>query len=107
MSVARRAPAAPRHLSDGAKKWWREVTAEYELEPHQRKLLQAAAEAWDRLQQARSALAKHGLTYEDRLGNPRARPEVAIERDARIAFGRLVRQLRFDDDSTPPPPEDY
>ena len=62
--------------------------AEFELEEHHLKLLTAACESWDRCQQARRRLKKHGLTYADRFGQPRARPEVGIERDNRIAFAR-------------------
>jgi hypothetical protein len=55
--------------------------------------------------QAREAL-KGGLTYEDRFGCPRARPEIAVERDSRIGFARLVRELGLDvnnpDDARPP-----
>jgi phage terminase small subunit len=47
--------------------------------------------------EAREAVAAHGLTFEGKDG-PRPRPEVAIERDARIAFARIVREL-----GTPPP----
>ena len=36
------------------------------------------------------------MTYEDRFGAPRARPEVAIERDSRLAIARLVRELGLD-----------
>jgi len=76
---------------------------DYLLEPHHLRLLQAAVEAWDRYQQARAALAKHGLTFEDEKGMVRARPEVAIERDSRIAFARLIRELDLDVDAPAEP----
>jgi P27 family predicted phage terminase small subunit len=72
------------------------VVRDYDLEPHHLRLLQAACEAWDRYQQARMALAEHGLTFTDEKGMVRARPEAAIERDARTAFARLVRELDLD-----------
>ena len=93
-------PRAPRHLRQPTRRWWDEVVREYVLEPHDLRLLQACCEAWDRLQQAREALAS-GLTYTDRFGAPRPRPEVAIERDAAIRFARLARDLRLDDGSAP------
>lgn len=86
----------PKHLKAGTRKWWATVVREYELEEHHLRLLTLAAEAWDRCEQARKALAKHGLTYNDRFHQPRARPEVAIERDSRIAFARLLRELDLD-----------
>ena len=64
-------------------------------------LLEGACGAWDRMVEARLALDEHGLIYQDRNGEPKARPEVAIERDARIGFARLVREL--DLDGAPPP----
>ena len=87
---------APNHLEATTKKWIRSVIAEFDLEAHHVRLLTLAAEAWDRCQQARKLIAKHGLIYTDRLDVPRARPEVAIERDSRIAFARLVRELGLD-----------
>ena len=87
---------APRHLNPATRKWWESVVAEYELEPHHVRLLTLAGESWDRGQQAREAIAKHGLTFVDRHGSPRARPEVGIERDSRIAFARLLRELGLD-----------
>lgn len=88
---------APPHLSTEAKSWWRSVVEEYDLEPHHLRLLQCAAEAWDRMQQARKAIWDHGgLTFTDAGGNLKAHPAVSIEKDARIAFARLVRELDLD-----------
>jgi phage terminase small subunit len=91
----------PAHLEAATRAWWNSVLADYQLGEHHLKLLQLAAESWDRSQQARRALDTHGLTYVDKLGNPRARPEVSIERDSRLAFARLVRELDLDTDATP------
>jgi phage terminase small subunit len=105
-SPARRGPKPPPHLSTRAKKWWSRVVADYELEPHHLLLLGKAAEAWDRAEEAREAVDREGLTYSDRFGQPRLRPEVAVERDSRIAFARLIRELSLDveppADSRPP-----
>ncbi len=73
------------------------------MEEHQLHILQAAAEAWDRKEQARLALIEHGLTYQDAKGMIRSRPEVQIERDSRIAFMRALRELRLDVEPPKPP----
>ena len=69
-------------------------------------MLTLAAEAWDRGQQAREIVDRDGLTFTDRFGQPKARPEIAIERDSRIGFARLLRELALDvggpEDSRPP-----
>jgi phage terminase small subunit len=69
---------------------------EYELQPHHMRLLQACGECWDRLQQARELLARDGLVVEGREGGMRPHPAAAIERDSRIAFARLIRELDLD-----------
>jgi len=90
-------PQPPAHLSPDAAQWWADVLRDYSLEPHHLRLLQSACEAWDRMQQARQALADHGgLTFTDERGVIRAHPCVAHERDARVAFARLVRELDLD-----------
>jgi phage terminase small subunit len=86
----------PPHLRPATRDWFASVLANYELEPHHLRLLTLAAEAWDRCEQAREAIAEHGAVFNDRFGSPRARPEIAIERDSRIAFARLVRELSLD-----------
>ena len=89
-------PSPPAHRRPSTAEWWRGVVDDFALEPHQLRLMQLACEAWDRCQEARAALTENGLTYTDRFGAPRARPEVAIERDGRIAFARLLRELALD-----------
>ena len=97
-------PRAPNHLRPATKAWFEDVIRDYELEPHHRRLLQLAAEAWDDAQAARAAIAKHGAVFEDRFGTPKSRPEIAIARDSRLAFARLLRELGLDDVDPPAPP---
>ncbi|RWE25323.1 MAG: hypothetical protein EOS41_12355 [Mesorhizobium sp.] len=89
-------PKPPSHLSKAAKKWWKQVVADYDLDAHHIHLLQLACQALDRGTAAREVIDSDGMTYTDRFGCPRARPEVAVERDSRIAFARLVRELAID-----------
>ena len=95
----------PGHLKPSTAKWWQQVIDGFDLDHHHVRLLTAAAAAWDRYEQARQTLDSEGITYTDRHGTPRARPEVAVERDSRIAFARLLRELALDvapPDSRPP-----
>jgi phage terminase small subunit len=96
-------PPPPDHLSEGTRLWWRALVADYKLDPHHLRVLQVAAEAWDRKEQARQALVEHGLSYTDDKGMIRARPEVQIERDARTAFLRALRELNLDVEPPKPP----
>jgi P27 family predicted phage terminase small subunit len=89
-------PKPPAHLSDATKAWWRAVVRDYVLEPHHLMLLEAACGAWDRLTQARMELSRDGLTVTGREGGIRAHPSIAVERDSRLAFARLVRELDLD-----------
>jgi phage terminase small subunit len=94
---------APQHLRERTRAWFRSVVTTFELEDHHIRLLTLACEAWDRAGQAREALAVHGLVCVDRYGTPKARPEVAIERDSRTAFARMLRELDLDADVSPDP----
>jgi len=93
---AKSLPKPPAHLQKATKRWFSDIVAAYELESHHLRLLQAACESWDRLQAARVVLDRDGISYVDRFNAPRARPEVAVERDAKVSFARLVRELNLD-----------
>ena len=86
-------PEPPPHLSTETKAWWHQVLADYEVAEHALRTLQAACEAWDRKEQSRQALLKHGLTFTDDRGMIRPRPEVTIERNLLTMYLRAVREL--------------
>jgi P27 family predicted phage terminase small subunit len=103
MKITADSPQPPPHLSPSAVHWWRSTVDRYVLEEHHLRLLQLACEAWDEAQNAREQLQKEGLTIAGREGGARPHPCVAIERDARLAVARLVRELDLD---TEPPASD-
>ena len=101
-TAKKRGPTPPKHLSAAAKKWWKQVDREFELEDHHRHLLTLAAQSWDRATQAREVIAEEGITVLDRYGCPKAHPAVAIERDSQLRFARLLREMQLDDEPEPP-----
>lgn len=94
----------PKHLRKPTQNWFKSVTVDFDLEPHHIKLLTLAADAWDRAVSAREVIDADGMTYTDRFGQPKPRPEVAIERDSRIGFTRLIRELALDGVDAPETP---
>jgi phage terminase small subunit len=72
------------------------VHQDYDLEEHHSRLLTMACEAWDRAREAREIMAKDGIFVGGREAAVRPHPCIAIERDSRIAFARLVAQLNLD-----------
>jgi hypothetical protein len=86
----------PRHLKSKTKEWFRSVIDGYDLEPHHVRILTLAAETWDRGQAAREVIDDNGMTYVDRFGAPKPRPEISIENECKITFARLVRELNLD-----------
>jgi hypothetical protein len=72
------------------KTFWIRAFESNNLQPYQIEILLKALEAFDRAEQARRILKRKGLTYEDRFGQPRTRPEVQIERDSRAQFAKLI-----------------
>lgn len=87
---------APAHLSEETAQWFKSVHADFDLEPHHDKLLSLACEAFDRCQQARALIDADGPVTRTADGGMKAHPAVAIERDARLAFARLLRELDLD-----------
>ena len=99
-SIKKSAPSSqkepPSYLEPSTQEWFRSVLDEYQMEPHHIKLLTAACECWDRMQLARAAIEKYGLTMTDpKTLVEKARPEINIERDSKIVFMKLLRELNL------------
>jgi phage terminase small subunit len=99
----RAALRVPGHLEAPTRAWIKRVLGEYDLEEHHFRLLVMAGQAFDRAEQARKAIAQDGAFVRDRYGQVKAHPGIAVERDARIAFARLVRELDLDGEPLPDP----
>jgi phage terminase small subunit len=92
---------APAHLKPATREWWEGIVTDYVLESHHLKILTLAAEALDRCEEARKILGKEGIVIVGREGGSRPHPCIAIERDSRIAFARLIAQLSLDAETIP------
>jgi P27 family predicted phage terminase small subunit len=95
----------PAHLSKDSAAFFKRTVALFELDEHHIKLLTLACESFDRAVQARKLIEKDGLTFVDRHGSIKPHAAVAIEKDSRIAFARLVREIGMDvaDSESRPP----
>lgn len=76
--------------------WWRQVVADYDLESHHLRLLELAADSWDRVVEARETVRRDGMTVQGTHG-PRPHPCLGVERDNKVLFSRLVRELDLDE----------
>lgn len=88
-------------LAPTARDWLVTVRRDWELDAHHDRLAVLAAQALSRGELAQAVLDRDGLTYVDRFGQPKTRPEAELVRDSALIFGRLVRQLDLD---APPEP---
>jgi P27 family predicted phage terminase small subunit len=97
----------PSHLKKAGKKLWESVTTSFELEEHDFVLLAAWAETLDRKNQAEKDLRKYGsITFENRHGELKPHPAIAVVRDCNVMMARLRRELCLSEeepmDSRPP-----
>jgi phage terminase small subunit len=86
-----RADDAPAHLSAEARAWWARFVAGWNLDDAGRFILGAALESFDRMRGAQRVIKREGLTVKGK-----AHPATVIERDARLAMLRALRQLNLD-----------
>src|SRR5262245_2448137 len=91
MSTVDRVTPPPAHLSAEAAGWWRKITTEWDLDDAGQLILTMALEAFDRMRGAQRVIKREGLTIKGR-----AHPATVIERDARLAMLRALRQLNLD-----------
>ncbi len=86
----------PQHLSAESRLLWTKLNAEWDFDLSQLVILKTALEAYDRLQAARRAIERHGVTTsKGPSGLLRANPAVAIEEHARAGFLQAWRMLNL------------
>ncbi len=88
-------PRLPRHLGLAGRALWRSVVTDYLIEEWQLAILAVAAEAADRIQEARAEVHKDGLTLDGRFGL-KSHPALAVERDSKLLLLRSLRELALD-----------
>jgi phage terminase small subunit len=99
-----RRPSAPAHLSPAAKRWYKDVAALFvSFDPHEIEQLRLAAECLSRIEEARKALADHGLLIPDRYGGLRLNPAHDVLNRERRAFIQLCRELQLSEDEATAP----
>ena len=74
-------------------KYWRAVTRGWQLDAHQPEVLRQACLCLDRIAAAERDILAAGALLPDRFGQLKPHPGIAVVRDYRGLFGRLVGQL--------------
>jgi phage terminase small subunit len=74
---------------------------DFDLEPHHVAILTAAAEAFDRKEEARRVIAKEGLVVHDGPGASKPHPAVQIEDAAALRMAHLIREIGLDEMPSP------
>lgn len=88
---------APSHLSDDAKRIWRDLQKEYAIvDAAGLLILQTACEAHDRMKAAAADIANDGQMVADRFGQMKPHSLLPVERDARAAMLAALKQLNLD-----------
>jgi len=88
---------APKHLRAAGKRLFERTAETYLLEDeHHRAVLVLACEMRDRSELARAVVEKEGLTYVDKAGLIRPRPEVQVQRESATLCLRALRELGLD-----------
>lgn len=95
-------PRPPNDVNERAKKLWKSVVNEYPLGDWQLELLRRACEMMTQVDEARESLKQWGdVTYIDKAGQPKPRPEIGIINSGIKLIKELLNTLYLD-----PPDED-
>jgi len=87
---------APKTLGRDGRAFWAKIVAGYELQEHHFRLLEGACQCLDRISTARAEVAKMGEYFIDRWAQPKEHPGLVAERNQKVLFARLMRELCLD-----------
>lgn len=86
-------PPPPPHLGEPERAIWDAITGEWKGTSASFFVLVSTLEAHQRAREAREVIGEEGMTIVGRDGQPKAHPLCSVERDARAAFQRGLKQL--------------
>jgi phage terminase small subunit len=89
-------PGVPKHLSKKAKELFQDITADYDLESHHIEILRLLCECLDRLEVCRKQLKRDGVFIVNRFGESKIHTALREEREQKVLFARLARELNLD-----------
>lgn len=89
-------PAPPKGLRPATRRWFNQVVARWELEPHHVRLLSLAARSWDEAEAAAKLIRIEGLIVTQPSGAKRPHPAARVGNEARALFARMIRELDLD-----------
>ena len=89
-------PKPPKTLSSEAKKLWKQIHIDFEIDDrHGLLLLETALECFDRMRLAQSAVAEHGVVVKDRYDQLKTNPATTVERDQKAQMLQCFKQLNL------------
>jgi hypothetical protein len=88
-------PKPPAGLSKPAVAWWVEINSAWVLDGPALLTLEVALQAFDRMGEARTLIAKDGPVIQDRFNRPKVHPATFLERDSRNAMLAALKQLNL------------
>jgi P27 family predicted phage terminase small subunit len=86
-------PPPPDHLGEVERRIWSDVIADWRGTRVSFAVLTSGLESHQVARECRETIAAEGLTIIGRDGQPKAHPLCSVERDARAAFQRAIKQL--------------
>jgi phage terminase small subunit len=89
-------PKPPANLKKAGRAFWVDRVTEYDHEGHQLVLLARLCEEIDHNADLEAAISKHGLTFEDRFGQVKERPEADMASKSKNMIRLLTRELGYD-----------
>jgi len=97
MKNSPKCPKPPSNLSKPGKKLWKSLQAEYDIiDVAGLNYLTTGCRHFDRMEQARIAIAAEGPVIVDRFDQKKPHPSVLIERDSSASMLKCFRALNFD-----------
>lgn len=88
---------APKGLSVGGKRCWKQVTSAYDLRPDERILLENACRTVDRIAELDAAMVGQPLISKGSMGQEREHPLLSEARQQRTLLRQLFAQLKLPD----------